>query len=244
MRAYTLTDDALQPGIRLEDGMLAVGEEGRARKRVALRPPPGAVIERGVLLGVETPIDGEGFILVAVKVPAGFRGTAEVARFRQLETPEPCPNTGSRSFHKWPVSWAYDVPIAGDGVCTHCHGVFSFQGEHPPGHLVHHACEGIPLAWVLAHGSCRYCTLCAQGIAGRMGGHDEYLLIMPPWDHGPAVIAVWRTGRLYGDPAWVAVENTADGPRYVSARTAGRLAQALGWAPTPDPWGAIRGAEP
>ena len=38
--------------------------------------------------------------------------------------------------------------------------------------------------------------ICAQGAAGRMGGHTEYLIKLP----ARTVVALRRTGRLYGAP--------------------------------------------
>lgn len=57
----------------------------------------------------------------------------------------------------------------------------------------------------------------AQGEAGRAGGGPEYLLALPP-----VTFCIHRLGRLYGAPALLRVEVTADGHVAISDLLADR----------------------
>jgi hypothetical protein len=155
MLCFDVTQLGVFEGLRLHTEPyphVALGEEGRGRELVRFpvgrafadklaqageeRVLRGSVIatrEKGTLLLVEERPGDTERALVALRIPAGFRGHTTI---------EPT-----------------------DGVVK------------------------------LAAGRC------AQGDAGRMGGHEEALLIMPPG----ARVTVRRFGRLYGAPAVLVV---------------------------------------
>jgi len=168
-----------------------IGEEGRGRKLVRFpigrrfaetleeenRIERASVLktkEKGTLLLVEERVDEQERILVHLAVEAGFRGGA--GWYVRVEK-YPCFKRGS-------ISYFMDK-------CSFC-GVEYVQDKHPDEgetDLVYlDDCEEIK---ILAHG------ICAQGMAGRMGNHSEWLIILPK----DKVLKVIRSGRLYGDPS-------------------------------------------
>jgi len=149
--------------------------------------------EKGTLLLVEERSQSDRRALVHLAVPAGFRGGASYTGAEEVYVP--CRFRGCTGND-------FVSTVDNDGYCIGC-------GEklHPvdPNVYVHarkwvHSENGgeskIPTleqmkdVTILAQGSC------AQGAAGRMGGHDEYLVIMEPG----ATICARRGGRLYGAP--------------------------------------------
>jgi hypothetical protein len=122
--------------------------------------------------------------LVALKVPAGYRGSTTMTGVVFDKTP--CPKRGSRE----PL--AESCPKCGAAIVENVHpdaGVAYEWPAFPP--------EGVK---VLVKG------WKAQGGAGRMGGHEESILIMEPG----SMIRVSRGGRLYGAPSKVYVAWTGE----------------------------------
>lgn len=255
MKAYTLTEAGIEPFIRLDGGQIVLGELGRNRSRIALSLPQESVVdEKGLLREVPGPLhvacrangaqlggadisapirdvpSVETSLLVAVRVPAGFRGGAN--HYAPVQTDKPCEHRGSHVDGAHHADLGLPAPAASPFVCRRCLTGLAYDSEvafkyrHPEEGVQYIELAEVPHEWVIARGSC------AQGQAGRMGGHDELLVALPP---GRAV-AVNRYGRLYGSPNWVGVVNEAGDARFVAAKTTAVLAQRLGWAPTPNPW--------
>jgi hypothetical protein len=180
-------------GIRLEQGVIAVGEQGRGRRRVTVQPPAGSVIEErhGEAVLVECPPPSavpDAVALVLIRDHSGYRGWWRL--------------TAARPPEEWDAIVARDhahAPPYGEGdECApgHADDNCAICGQLPP----------IPqrtphTAYVIAEGRC------AQGAAGRMGGGPEYLVALRA---GEAVEIV-RYGRLYGGPQVLRVEAEPDG---------------------------------
>jgi hypothetical protein len=142
---------------------------------------------KGTLLMVEEKNPDNKRAIVLIDIAAGYRGgtnwTAATADFSQ------CPN---RNISTPSYNVDYDT-----GNCNLC-GVHldynkdSYEYLHPDCGEIKSwklfPSEGIT---VLAEG------YCAQGTAGRMGGHSVKLLLMEPG----AMFRVVRGGRLYGNPS-------------------------------------------
>lgn len=145
--------------------------------------------ERGTLLLVDGSGDHDRRALVLLAIPAGYRGGTRIRVYSKA--PVPCPFRGTRD-------WYGPHPR-----CTLC-GLEPQSVQLEPGwEVTLHPDSGFT-NWVtlsedydadgikvLAEGEC------AQGTAGRMGGHREVLVIMEPG----SMIRVSRMGRLYGAPA-------------------------------------------
>lgn len=136
---------------------------------------------RGALLLVEPDEDDDARALVLLAVPAGFRGVTRV----EAATPgRPCPlaDQGYRSLYdeRCPTCGAAMTPTQNGGYA------------HPQGATL----EWSPIAEAGDDITLVATGHCAQGAAGRMGGHAEHLVIMRPG----AAVRIARSGRLYGDP--------------------------------------------
>lgn len=136
--------------------------------------------ERGTLLVVkERQADNRAAVLLAV--PAGYRGSTSVT-CRPVGPKVPCPERGKT------YGWS------GSECCTQCGTPWIKREDgslaHPDNGKVDecHSIGGHDSVRLVAEG------YCAQGTAGRMGGHAEYLIIMRPG----ARVVVHRHGRLYG----------------------------------------------
>ena len=143
--------------------------------------------EKGTLLLVEEKDAADRRALVLVNIAAGFRGSTGWSAAETAE--EPCPRAGVR-LH------VLSSDVRAGGVCSWCGAAL----EELAGDCYYHPERGAFARYlpfppngitVLAEG------YCAQGAAGRMGGHAVRLLIMEPG----AVFRVVRYGRLYGAPA-------------------------------------------
>jgi hypothetical protein len=161
------------PGIPLRDGAIVVGEAGRGRKLVTVRPPDGAEIttnSRGEEVLVSVPGPG---VVVLIRDHSGFRGSWHLAEYatarcpyedREIEVGEECPGCGATR-HRYEFSQHRLVP--GRELSPNEIGKLIAQGQ------------------------------CAQGEAGRMGGGPEYLVRCLPGTR----FSIRRSGRLYGAPA-------------------------------------------
>lgn len=137
-----------------------------------------------ILLVKETKEDNRALVVLAVK--AGFRGSIRWS----IRTGKKVPCEHGKTFFR------HDVNL---DACRKCGQAWiateGYTVQHPEAGLQD---EKIPLSeggnesvTLLAEGRC------AQGGAGRMGGHSEYLVILKPG----ARLEVRRGGRLYGaDP--------------------------------------------
>ena len=194
MKCFTITESKVHPYISVSSNPyrhVGVGEQGRGRTygmiAVGTQDFPAdetlvsvSVIQtkarQTLVLVKEAPKDTSR-ALVSLKVPAGYRGSTTMTGVVFDKTP--CPKRGSRE----PLSES----------CPKC-GAAMVENVHPD--------EGLAYEWpafppegvkVLVKG------WKAQGDAGRMGGHEESLLIMEPG----SMIRVCRGGRLYGAPSKV-----------------------------------------
>lgn len=141
---------------------------------------------QGQLLLVEEQPGDEARALVALRVAPGFRGG--VAYHAATSRVEPCPARGkaygSSGSRCWDCGQASQPPAPGEYAWTH------------PDAGVVTVYDPLPEQTVLLRG------YTAQGDAGRMGGGPELLVVMAPGERAVA----HRTGRLYGEPAWLAVD--------------------------------------
>ncbi|MED0649937.1 hypothetical protein P9246_10720 [Aeribacillus pallidus] len=183
---------------------IPIGESGRGRKLTLF--PVGArfaetlgddrSIERasviktkqkGTLLLVEERTSEDRRALVHLAIEAGFRGGASWTGAEKVETP--CLHRKSEI-----NSVYFDKKEGGKRFCRTCgtevKPIGFFNSAHPDEgtYMTYPSLENIEGVTVLAEG------YCAQGDAGRMGGHPEYLVILEPG----TLIRVKRTGRLYG----------------------------------------------
>ena len=182
-----------------------VGEAGRGRELVRFpvsvrfaesldgRIERASVLktkDKGDLLLVEerNPIDKRALVHLAVE--AGFRGGAAWTAANAIN--RPCQNKGKKVFGDTKI-------LNGKYVCKYCHSELieledSWYYQHPDDGVVEEypiIDDGVKGVKILAKG------YCAQGDAGRKGGHPEYLVILEPY----TLIRVHRMGRLYGRPA-------------------------------------------
>ncbi|RKO61818.1 hypothetical protein [Caldibacillus debilis] len=182
---------------------IPIGEEGRGRRLVrfplaarfaesleSTRIERASIIktrQKGTLLMVEEKDPADRRALVHLAVEAGFRGGAEWTGPKQTDVP--CPYQGDPNCLS--VRWEKD----GGQYCRECGTRLiyeNFMHFHPKeGTVVDFPeLDYVPGVTVLAMG------WRAQGDAGRMGGHPEYLVILQPG----TLLRVRRTGRLYGAP--------------------------------------------
>lgn len=143
----------------------------------------GSVIktrEKGTLMLVENRDESDRRALVRLAVKAGYRGSARwtSATYDTVL----CSLRGSKI-----ISYSQYK----NGGCTYCGTKFAESEHHPnEGYAIKYRPLDDAGVTILAEGAC------AQGDAGRMGGHPEYLVIMEPG----TTIRVVRSGRLYGMP--------------------------------------------
>lgn len=142
---------------------------------------------KGTLLLVPEKNDEDKRILVLVNIEAGFRGSTDWTTIEKTFTP--CSYRGKRtSFvlnNRCMECKALCQEVVEDGENVYSHSVY-IHPDH--GGTDDYAIFRQPGITVLAEG------VCAQGAAGRMGGHDVRLLIMEP----NTGFRVSRAGRLYG----------------------------------------------
>ncbi len=196
MKCFTVNASSVTSSIRVSlepFGHVGIGEPGRGRSyaRVPLGKvdfPADAVPEalerasviktkeKGTLLLVKEKLGDDRRALVLVEIPAGYRGGTSWTGVTTVKTP--CKKRGERVY---------------SSECPDC-------GTKLPEYGAVHPDKGMAYDWpafppegvtVVAEGAC------AQGAAGRMGGHVERLLIMEPG----SMFRVARHGRLYGAPS-------------------------------------------
>ena len=206
MKCFTIRP-TLEQGIHVDPtGRVVVGESGRGRSQVVVPPPPGAVIEGGKLLEVPPRVeDGKGAAVLLIRDLSGFRG--------------------SWSLHADPGAAWYPARDAARAA----HKAALQQGTLPEGHSVGFypcmACnpERPPIVWgqaarLIAAGRR------AQGQAGAAGGGPEYLLVLR---EGYDIEAV-RTGRLYGAPSVLRIQNRGGNVQVVDVAAEQASATAAG----------------
>jgi hypothetical protein len=205
MKCFTVTESKVHPYISVSPNPyrhIGVGEQGRGRTygmvAVGLQdfPAEEALTNATVILTKarqtlvlvkEAPRDTSR-ALVVLKVSAGYRGSTTFSGVVFDKTP--CPKRGAREYL---FDYSQSCPKCGAAIVENVHpdaGVAYEWPAFPP--------EGVK---VLVKG------WKAQGGAGRMGGHEESILIMDPG----SMIRVCRGGRLYGAPpkvylAWTGEE--------------------------------------
>lgn len=165
---------------------IGIGEEGRGRRytRVGVgknvegsRITEASVMrtKKGSLLIVEEREKNDNRALVHLAIAAGYRGGLEYT------STEPVTGvcTHDCTGHTW-----YTCPV--------CRSPLDAEDRHMEERVItrYLPLEEVEGVKILARG------YCAQGAAGYMGGHPEYLVIM---DAG-TTIRVKRGGRLYGRP--------------------------------------------
>ncbi|GAB7387377.1 hypothetical protein BSNK01_12130 [Bacillaceae bacterium] len=205
MKAFTVTSEGITKGLLWEKEPyphVPIGEDGRGRKlyrfpvgrkfaeAIDRRIDRASVIktrEKGTLLLVEEKDQNDHRALVKLAVEAGYRGGAKwtSAAYRI----EPCQLRGK-------TMSIYDVDLC-ERKCYSCgtevHKKALGEYLHPEDGTVrvYEPLSSTPGVTILAEG------YCAQGTAGRMGGHPEYLILIG----AGTTLRVARSGRLYGDPA-------------------------------------------
>ena len=184
-KCFTVSYGVVTPGIGLaKDGTVHVGEEGRARRLVRVKPPEGAVFTADAFgQPVLAEVPGPGVILL-IRDHAGFRGGWW---FSEPLTAR-CPYDGQ--------------PIPSNGRCPGCGAPGGWFGAVSTQHrLPDNPLEADQVGKVIAHGHR------AQGDAGRMGGGSEYVLRCQQGTR----FSIRRSGRTYGNAHVFNVEITADG---------------------------------
>lgn len=203
MKTFTVTTRILQ-GLPFESSPyphVPVGEPGRGR--VLTRFPVGRRLaeslqdvgrieradvlrtDKGTLLLVEERRLDDRRALVLAGVPAGYRGIVHVWA---AGPQHPCPDRGAELYQRchlcgaMPEADAYGSPRHPDSGESEWWLLLSPAGQANA--------RGVT---VLAAGRC------AQGEAGRMGGHPELLLLLEPG----ARLLFHRHGRTYGAPKWL-----------------------------------------
>ena len=146
--------------------------------------------EKGTLLLVEEKDPADRRALVLANIAAGYRGSTTWTDADREEVP--CPSRGTRkATYRCDLCGIHYPAYKGEGQYD-SDMFWSGQNIHPDAGTIYQYApfppDGIT---VLAEG------YCAQGTAGRMGGHVVRLLIMEPG----VCFRVVRHGRLYGAPA-------------------------------------------
>lgn len=198
MKIFTVTSGGAAPGASITPksaqipyARLCVGEQGRGRKEAWL-PLAEAdicsgvknkiisadviVTQKGTTLLVEEK-QPSGDCLVVLAVEAGFRGSCGYSTY----SPQPC--TFERIIEKCSIEACPGRFCSHEKIpaCKTC------RQEPQPGHLR----DWQPGVASLIAGEV------AQGAAGRMGGHHEYVCVLKRG----TLIRANRGGRLYGAPA-------------------------------------------
>jgi hypothetical protein len=190
MKAFEIKGCVALTGIPIREGKIEVGEAGRGRKLPLVPLPTGAVVQEDRLMEAD---GAHGACVVLIRDHAGYRGAWYIRDARTTqEWDQVIAREAAIAAHN---ATAYERHQASwyEGGCEKCRQEKDAFAAAQPALPAER-----PAAWkVIAQGSC------AQGDAGRMGGGPEYLAILTA---GEAVEIV-RSGRLYGEPAVVRVEN-------------------------------------
>ena len=206
MKAFKVRKDEIFPCLFLKKDPyphVAIGEEGRGRElfrfpvsaqfaeslKETARIERASVLktQKGSLLLVEERNPNDKRALVHLAVEEGFRG--DVYWTAPELTKIPCPKQGDRLFPS-------DTTETDDSCfCKRCGIELSEDGylyRHPMDGLINGYVdiENVPGVTVLAKGRC------ANGHAGAVSSHPEYLVILQPG----VLLRAERKGRLYGAP--------------------------------------------
>ena len=181
--------DRFPLGRRFAEGIFGEDDTGHVEQASIIKTR-----EKSTLLLVEERVADDRRALVHLAIAAGFRGGTAITGGEKVEVPwrrrrehvegSVCPFCGVAC-----------TPISEGSVPGYNHpddGVELTYAEFPPAGIT-----------VLAKG------YCAEGAAGRMGGHAEYLVIMEPG----TTMRVERYGRLYGAPSELFVHWDGQGIR-------------------------------
>jgi len=201
MRCFTVTEGGVEQGISVTATPyphIGVGELGRGRRyyrfpvaqnfaktlgknMIVERASVIKTLKKGTLLLIEEKNSLDKRVIVLVNISAGFRGSTVWTH--AIPEDIPCPNRGL-------------YMSTSDGKCDKCGVTISEDNIHPEDGYITDFKKGCPEGiTILAEG------YCAQGSAGRMGGHTVKLIVMEP----KSIFRVERQGRLYGAPSSVIV---------------------------------------
>lgn len=198
MKLYKVTQNGIENGIQVEKDrfyFVSAGEEGRGRKKVRLP----MVDELGKSTLKTVPCPGRGRISMTPY-------TCEICG--EEYTPQHIAFRGDGYMHTTGTIEAPGVLQRASVIRTKAKGTLLLVPEKDDDKkaLVKLAVEAGFRGTTKAEFSDGVLVLkggiCAQGAAGRMGNHSEYLITMEPGSHA----IVKRYGRLYGAPSVVRID--------------------------------------
>lgn len=199
MKLFTVTKTGIENGIAVEFDrffFLAAGEEGRGRKKVRLPMVDElgkqtmrtvSCPERGriSMTPYTCPVCGEAYTPKNI----AFRGNGYMHTTGTVEAPGVLQQASViRTKAKGTLLLVPEKDGDDKNVLVKLAVEAGFRGETSASFS-----DGVR---VLKEG------ICAQGAAGRMGNHGEYLITMEPGSHA----IVKRYGRLYGAPSVVRID--------------------------------------
>lgn len=117
MNAFTLNKGRVSRGIAVtKDGMIEIGEDGRARRLTLVPTPPGSEISERLLMSVPSSVPGA---LILIKDHSGFRGGWHFTSgpCTGPDTGSWCPQCGCCGTHGWAKAEPPGKVIA-SGVCA------------------------------------------------------------------------------------------------------------------------------
>lgn len=217
--------------VRLPDGEVPplefyIGEQGRGRRQVVVPVPAGAEAVRQDtmtwrVMAVPRPARApDAVVLLYVGEHSGFRG----GWFLRSPAEKFCPfspDAARAEGREWDPTVNDGRLDAGLGRCRVCGGPGGYAHDLLPAGQPAGQLKPSAIGLVIAEG------FCAQGHAGRMGGGPAYLIAARPGRFG-----IHRTGRLYGEPAFINVTVHEDGTVTTEDAVAAlrRQAAARAWA--------------
>jgi len=139
------------PGIRTEDGLIILGDEGRGRQLARVPLPPGASLGREGTVQALPVSHPDVVAVVLIRDHSGYRGGWE---------PPPLARAASPLRDRLELPWEETCPVC------------EWRGRHGP--YPTNPLRAQDLGRLIAEGRC------AQGGAGRMGGGPEYLIAARP----------------------------------------------------------------
>lgn len=181
------------------ENVIHVGEAGRGRLLVRVPAPAGSTIDSNHSI-THIPTQTETDVVVLIKDHSGYRGDWSLHPARPVEWWIAVLRMGDA--HRPPdghgpvnVAAGHTETLGnGQDDCPVCKAVVL-----PPTGNAGRAFTDYGDTRVIAQGAR------AQGIAGHMGGGNEYLLVLA----AGVALEIRRRGRLYGDPPVLRVENVA-----------------------------------
>ena len=208
MKLFTVTKSGIENGIAVEFDRffsLAVGEEGRGRKKVRL--PMVDELGKSTFTTVSCP--GRGRISMTPHTcdicgdaytpqHIAFRGDGYMHTTGTVEAPGVLQRASVITTKKGTLLLIPGKDGDDKNVLVKLAVEAGFRGETSASFS-----DGVR---VLKEG------ICAQGAAGRMGNHSEYLITMEPGSHA----IVKRYGRLYGAPSVVRIDYDGEELRFRS----------------------------